>query len=146
MTFSSGENAAALRAALRWVRSPETAPRLRIDSAPVALVGHSNGGWLALKATAADPKVACVGAPKLWLKIARLRLLLSLLGLVGDGVVLRTPNITSSWAHRLLLSQRSTGVADSVVRTTMTAPRHRDSDGISAKKNQPAKPEKMIER
>ena len=51
-----------VNAALRWLRSPETAVRFRTDSARIALVGHSVGGGLALMATAADPAVACVGA------------------------------------------------------------------------------------
>ena len=50
-----------VHAALRWVRSPEAAARFRIDSARIALVGHSMGGWLALMATSADPRVTCVG-------------------------------------------------------------------------------------
>jgi pimeloyl-ACP methyl ester carboxylesterase len=38
------------------------AGRFGLDTARVALVGHSMGGWLALMSAAADPKVACVGA------------------------------------------------------------------------------------
>jgi uncharacterized protein len=61
-TFSRTHAIEDVHAALRWVRSPETAVRFRTDSARVAVVGHSMGGWLALMATAADPSVACVGA------------------------------------------------------------------------------------
>jgi pimeloyl-ACP methyl ester carboxylesterase len=61
-TFSRTHAIEDVNAALRWLRSPETAARFRTDSARVALVGHSMGGWLALMATAADPTVACVGA------------------------------------------------------------------------------------
>lgn len=61
-TFSRTHAIEDVHAALRWVRSPGTAARFRIDTARVALVGHSLGGWLALMATSADPRVACVGA------------------------------------------------------------------------------------
>jgi uncharacterized protein len=60
-TFSRTHAIEDVHAALRWVRSPEAAARFRMDPARVALVGHSMGGWLALMATAADPRVACVG-------------------------------------------------------------------------------------
>ena len=61
-TFSRTHAIEDVHAALRWVRAPGTAARFRMDSARVALVGHSMGGWLALMATSADPGVACVGA------------------------------------------------------------------------------------
>jgi acetyl esterase/lipase len=61
-TFSRTHAIEDVHAALRWVRSPETAGRFRTDASRVAVVGHSMGGWLALMATAADPSVACVGA------------------------------------------------------------------------------------
>ena len=61
-TFSRTHAIEDVHAALRWVRSPGTAARYRVDSARVALVGHSMGGWLALMAASADPRVACVGA------------------------------------------------------------------------------------
>jgi len=61
-TFSRTHAIEDVHAALRWVRSSETAARFRIDTTRIALVGHSMGGWLALMATAADAGVACVGA------------------------------------------------------------------------------------
>ena len=61
-TFSRTHAIEDVHAALRWVRSPETAARFRTDSTRVALVGHSMGGWLALLATAADSRVKCAGA------------------------------------------------------------------------------------
>lgn len=61
-TFSRTRAIEDMHAALRWVRSPETAARFRTDPARIALVGHSMGGWLALMATAADAGVACVAA------------------------------------------------------------------------------------
>ena len=59
-TFSRTHALEDVRAALRWARSGSTATRFRIDTARVALVGHSMGGWLALMTAAADPKVMCV--------------------------------------------------------------------------------------
>ena len=61
-TFSRTHAIEDVHAALRWVRSPETAARFRTDASRIAVVGHSMGGWLALMASAADPSVACVGA------------------------------------------------------------------------------------
>ena len=60
-TFSRVHAIEDVHAALRWVRSPENAARFRMDPARIALVGHSMGGWLALMAASADPRVACVG-------------------------------------------------------------------------------------
>lgn len=59
-TFSRTHALEDVHAALRWARSSSTAARLRIDTARVALVGHSMGGWLALMTAAADPRVRCV--------------------------------------------------------------------------------------
>lgn len=61
-TFSRTHAIEDVHAALRFVRSPLAAERYQIDSARIALVGHSMGGWLALLATAGDPRVGCVGA------------------------------------------------------------------------------------
>ena len=61
-TFSRTHAIEDVHAALRWMRSPETAARFRVDSTRVALVGHSMGGWLAFMAAAADRRVRCVGA------------------------------------------------------------------------------------
>ena len=59
-TFSRTHALEDVQAALRWARSGSTVARFRIDTARVALVGHSMGGWLALMTAAADPRVACV--------------------------------------------------------------------------------------
>ena len=61
-TFSRTHALEDVAAALSWVRSPAVARQFGIDTARIALVGHSMGGWLALMSTAADPKVACVSA------------------------------------------------------------------------------------
>ena len=49
-------------AALDYLRDPATASRWRVDSARLALVGHSLGGFLALSGAARDPRVACVAS------------------------------------------------------------------------------------
>lgn len=49
-------------AALDYLRQPATASRWRVDSARLALVGHSLGGFLALSGAARDPRVACVAS------------------------------------------------------------------------------------
>ena len=59
-TFSRTHALEDVHAGLRWARSASTAARFRVDTARVALVGHSMGGWLALMTAAADPKVRCV--------------------------------------------------------------------------------------
>lgn len=61
-TFSRSHALEDVAAALNWVRSPAVAGQFGLDTARIALVGHSMGGWLALMSAAADPKVACVGA------------------------------------------------------------------------------------
>jgi pimeloyl-ACP methyl ester carboxylesterase len=61
-TFSRSHALDDVAAALNWVRSPAVAGQFGLDTAHVALVGHSMGGWLSLMSAAADPKVACVGA------------------------------------------------------------------------------------
>ena len=61
-TFSRAHALEDVHAALRFVRSPLAAEHYRIDSARLALVGHSMGGWLALLAAAQDRTIECVGA------------------------------------------------------------------------------------
>jgi pimeloyl-ACP methyl ester carboxylesterase len=61
-TFSRAHALEDVSAALRWVRSGPVAAHFGIDTARLALVGHSMGGWLALMSGAGDPKVACVAA------------------------------------------------------------------------------------
>ena len=64
-TFSRTHAIEDVNAALRFVRSRLATERYRVDSARVALVGHSMGGWLALLAAARDPRVACVWRSRL---------------------------------------------------------------------------------
>ena len=47
---------------LKFLRQPETAQRLRIDTAKLSLLGHSMGGFGALSAGHLDDSVVCVGA------------------------------------------------------------------------------------
>jgi pimeloyl-ACP methyl ester carboxylesterase len=61
-TFSRSHALEDVAAALNWVRSPAVAGQFGLDTARIALVGHSMGGWLALMSAAAAPKVACVVA------------------------------------------------------------------------------------
>ena len=61
-TFSRSHALEDVAAALSWVRSPAVAAQFGLDTARIALVGHSMGGWLALMSAASDRKVACVGA------------------------------------------------------------------------------------
>lgn len=65
-TFSFGQGLEDAAAVLAWVRSPATAGRYRIDTRRVALVGHSYGGWVALKTAAAQPPAVCVAAMAAW--------------------------------------------------------------------------------
>ncbi len=53
-------------ASLAFLRDPATAARYRLDPRRIALVGHSMGGWLALRGAAADRAVKCVAALEFW--------------------------------------------------------------------------------
>src|SRR5690242_9029896 len=48
-------------AALTYLRQPTVAKRLRLDPARIVLVGHSMGGFMAIQAAAADPRVSAIG-------------------------------------------------------------------------------------
>jgi pimeloyl-ACP methyl ester carboxylesterase len=67
--------------ALAFLRDSATAARHRVDRRRLALVGHSMGGWLALRGAAADPEVRCVAG----LEIADM----SRRGARGDSAVTR---------------------------------------------------------
>jgi pimeloyl-ACP methyl ester carboxylesterase len=49
-------------AALAFLRDPDTAKRLRVDTTKLSLLGHSLGGWTSLAAGSRDEGVVCVGA------------------------------------------------------------------------------------
>jgi len=48
-------------AALAYLRQPAVAKKLRLDPARIVLVGHSMGGFMAIQAAAADPRVRAIG-------------------------------------------------------------------------------------
>ena len=58
--FSFANAQADVVAALGFLRDTATARKYRIATNRIALVGHSMGGWLALRTAAADPGVRCV--------------------------------------------------------------------------------------
>lgn len=49
-------------AVLAFLRVPDNAGRLRVDTDKLSLLGHSMGGFAALAAGSRDPQLACVGA------------------------------------------------------------------------------------
>ncbi len=49
-------------AVLAFLREPEQAAQLRVDTAHLSLLGHSLGGYVALAAGSRDDDVTCVGA------------------------------------------------------------------------------------
>lgn len=49
-------------AAVGFLRSAAARTEHRVDGGRIALVGHSFGGWLALEAAAADPRIRCVAS------------------------------------------------------------------------------------
>jgi pimeloyl-ACP methyl ester carboxylesterase len=64
--FSFANAQGDVAAALAFLRTPATAARYRVAPRRIALVGHSMGGWLALRGAAADPAVGCVGGLEFW--------------------------------------------------------------------------------
>jgi pimeloyl-ACP methyl ester carboxylesterase len=48
-------------AAVKYLREPENAKRLRVDSKKIVVIGHSMGGFMAVQATAADPGIMAFG-------------------------------------------------------------------------------------
>ena len=74
--FSFAAARADISAATAYLRQPETAHRLRIDTNRVYLVGHSMGGWLALAGAADDPAIRCTIALAPW-NLGRIGALLS---------------------------------------------------------------------
>jgi pimeloyl-ACP methyl ester carboxylesterase len=64
--FSFAGARADIGAATSYLRQPEVARRLRIDTNRIYLVGHSMGGWLALAGAADDPTIHCTVALAPW--------------------------------------------------------------------------------
>ena len=75
-SFSFASARADIGAATAYLRQPETAKRLRIDTDRLYLVGHSMGGWLALAGAADDPAIRCTVALAPW-NVGRVGALLS---------------------------------------------------------------------
>jgi uncharacterized protein len=50
------------KAALAFLRDPETAQKYRVDSSNITLIGHSFGGFIALLLAQSDPQVQSVAA------------------------------------------------------------------------------------
>jgi len=48
-------------AALAYLRQSAVAKKLRLDPARIVLIGHSMGGFMAIQAAAADPRVKAIG-------------------------------------------------------------------------------------
>jgi len=65
-TFSFANSLEDVAAALAWVRDPANASKHRFDSARIAIVGHSFGGWLALLTAGREPPPVCVAAMAAW--------------------------------------------------------------------------------
>ncbi len=59
--FSFSHGIEDVAAAVAYLRQPETAKMLRLDPKRVVLVGHSNGGFMAVQAAAADPTIMAAG-------------------------------------------------------------------------------------
>ena len=74
--FSFAAARADVSAATAYLRQPETAKRLRIDTNRLYLVGHSMGGWLALAGAADDSAIRCTIALAPW-NLGRVGALLS---------------------------------------------------------------------
>jgi pimeloyl-ACP methyl ester carboxylesterase len=65
-SFSFASARADIGAATAYLRRPETAQRLRIDTNRLYLIGHSMGGWLALAGAADDATIRCTVALMPW--------------------------------------------------------------------------------
>jgi pimeloyl-ACP methyl ester carboxylesterase len=65
-TFSFANSLEDAAGALAWVRDPVNAAKYRFDTARIAIIGHSFGGWLALLTARREPPSVCVGAMAAW--------------------------------------------------------------------------------
>ncbi|RXH56967.1 putative lipoprotein [Granulicella sibirica] len=59
--FSFSHGIEDVASAVAYVKQPETAAKLRVDSTRIVLVGHSMGGMMAVVGGAADPSLLAVG-------------------------------------------------------------------------------------
>src|SRR5690348_7724764 len=59
--FSFSHGIEDVAAALAYLRQPAVAKKLRLDPARIVLIGHSMGGFMAIQAAAADPRVRAIG-------------------------------------------------------------------------------------
>jgi pimeloyl-ACP methyl ester carboxylesterase len=65
-TFSFANSLEDVAAALAWMRDPANASKHKFDTARIAIVGHSFGGWLALLTAGREPPPVCVAAIAAW--------------------------------------------------------------------------------
>lgn len=59
--FSFSHGIEDVAAALSYLRQPAVAKKLRLDPTRIVLIGHSMGGFMAIHAAAADPRVRAIG-------------------------------------------------------------------------------------
>ncbi|MGN2250458.1 alpha/beta hydrolase family protein [Frateuria sp. GZRe14] len=59
--FSFSHGIEDVASALAYLRQPAVARKLRLDPARIVLIGHSMGGFMAIQAAAADPRVRAIG-------------------------------------------------------------------------------------
>lgn len=59
--FSFSHGIEDVAAALSYLRQPAVVKKLRLDPTRIVLIGHSMGGFMAIQAAAADPRVRAIG-------------------------------------------------------------------------------------
>jgi dienelactone hydrolase len=64
--FSHAHSLEDAAAVLAWTRSPAIVAKYRLDPARIAVVGHSDGGWLSLFSVARERANVCVAAIAAW--------------------------------------------------------------------------------
>jgi pimeloyl-ACP methyl ester carboxylesterase len=111
--FSFANAQGDVAAALAFLRDSATVARHRVDPRRLALVGHSMGGWLALRGAAADPAVRCAAGLEFW-------------DAGRDGVAMRTDSASRAQflAYTADLTApggplRAAGGADALVRSLL---------------------------
>jgi uncharacterized protein len=65
-TFSFAHGREDVAAVLAWVREPGNAAKYHLNVRHIALVGHSDGGWLAVLSAAREVPSVCVAALAAW--------------------------------------------------------------------------------